>query len=306
MMKKTMIDKTYNGNQKIKFAAMSRMAIFALLLLLSAGCVKDDLHNTPHPDKGAVKVTTDWTDALAPGTIPHDYCLCMDGGAAKHVDEKVCCYPDLLEPGRHTLLIHNEPQGITISGTKATVNLLEDGTLEPLPEYLFSAVKELDVVADDTLRVTVPMERHICPIVLDVNLRGDNTENIARIDATLSGIVSSVDMQSGIIGSENFSVDMDIRQVEEKVRTYTEGVLELKCRVLGVNPAERQLITMTITMKDGSVFIIESDLTDNLKDLNTEQDPIELEGTVDTPQDGHFGGTITDWTEVDNGNIDIK
>lgn len=275
-------------------------------IILLGGCGKDERYNTPHPDKGAVQITTDWTDALSPATIPHDYCLCMDGGAAEHVGEKVCCYPDLLEPGKHTLLIHNEPRGITISGTKATVNLLEDGTLEPLPEYLFSAVKELDVVADDTLRVTVPMERHICPIVLDVNLRGDNTENIARIDATLSGIVSSVDMQSGIIGSENLSVDMDIRQVEEKTRTYTEGVLELKCRVVGVNPAERQLLTMTITMKDGSIFIIESDLTDNLKDLNTGMEPIELEGTVDTPQEGHFGGTITDWKPGNGGGENVE
>lgn len=282
-------------------------ATFACAAAVLSSCSDDDDdYRTPHPDLGAIQITTDWTDALSPGTIPHDYFLCMDGGAAKHVDAAVCCYPDLLAPGKHTLLIHNEPQGITISGTRATVNTLEDGTLEPLPEYLFSAVKELDVVADDTLRVTVPMERHICPIVLDVNLHGDNTENIAQIDATLSGIVSSVDMQSGIIGSENLSVDMDIRQVEEKTRTYTEGVLELKCRVVGVNPAERQLLTMTITMKDDTVFIIESDLTENLKDLNTGMDPIELEGTVDTPQDGHFSGTITDWTEVDNGNIDIK
>lgn len=267
---------------------------FLTCILLSA-CGKDDSYKTPHPDQGAVQITTDWSDALSENTIPEAYCLCMDGAAAEHVDEKVCRYPDLLEPGKHTLLIHNEPQGITISGTKATVNLLEDGTLEPMPEYLFFAVKELDVVADDTLHVTVPMERHICPIVLNVNLRGGNTENIDRIDATLSGIISSVDMQSGSIGSESLSVEMNIRQVEEKTRTYTEGMLELKCRVVGVNPAERQLLTMTITMKDGSVFTIESDLTENLKGLNANMAPIELEGTVDTPQDGHFSGTITDW-----------
>lgn len=37
------------------------------------GCVKDELFNTPHPDKGAVVVTTDWTDALAEATVPDTY-----------------------------------------------------------------------------------------------------------------------------------------------------------------------------------------------------------------------------------------
>ena len=68
-------------------------------IILLGGCGKDEQYNTPHPDKGAVQITTDWTDALSPATIPEDYCLCMDGGAAEHVDEKVCCYPDLLDPG---------------------------------------------------------------------------------------------------------------------------------------------------------------------------------------------------------------
>lgn len=125
------------------------------------GCVKDELFNTPHPDKGAVVVTTDWTDALAEATVPDTYFLSMDGNVAKEVQAATNCYPDLLLPGTHTLLIYNEPQGMTISGTTATVNSLKDGTLVPLPEYLFSAVKEPDVVQDDTLRVTVPMIRRL-------------------------------------------------------------------------------------------------------------------------------------------------
>ena len=41
--------------------------------VLLASCVKDDLYNTPHPDKGAVVITTDWTDALAESTVPGWY-----------------------------------------------------------------------------------------------------------------------------------------------------------------------------------------------------------------------------------------
>ena len=37
--------------------------ILSLALLLTlGGCVKDELHDTPHPDTGKVTVTVDWSD----------------------------------------------------------------------------------------------------------------------------------------------------------------------------------------------------------------------------------------------------
>lgn len=271
------------------------------------GCVKDELFNTPHPDKGAVVVTTDWTDALAEATVPDTYFLSMDGNVAKEVQAATNCYPDLLLPGKHTLLAYNEPQGMTISGTTATVNSLKDGTLVPLPEYLFSAVKEPDVVQDDTLRVTVPMIRRLCPIVLNLMLEGENTKDIASITATLGGMAASVDLRTGAAGNENATATLDIRQQPEtKARAYTEGRLEMRCRVVGVNPKDRQILTVRVTMADGYVQTIVSDLTDYLKDLNAEMDPIELTGTVEAPQDGHFSGTIEDWVTVSGGDTDAN
>lgn len=50
------------------------VAMAALTFAVSmTGCVKDELFNTPHPDKGAVVVTTDWTDALVEATVPDTY-----------------------------------------------------------------------------------------------------------------------------------------------------------------------------------------------------------------------------------------
>lgn len=208
------------------------------------------------------------------------------------------CYPDLLAPGSHTLLVYNEPQGMTVSGTTATIGKLGDGTLTPLPDYLFSAMKELDVAQDDTLRVTVPMVRRLCPIVLNLSLEDGNAEEIASITATLGGMAASVDLQTGAVGSENATVTLDVRQAVAKTRAYTEGKLEMKCRVVGTNPQERQVLTVKVIMADGHVQTIESDLSDRLKDLNTGMEPIELIGKVEAPQDGHFSGSITDWVDV--------
>ena len=279
------------------------MAGMAALLLTS--CVKDDLYDTPHPDKGAVVIATDWTEALAESTVPETYLLRMDGGEAVQADEKELCYPDLLMPGKHTLLVYNEPEGMTVEGNIATVQM-QDGTLEPLPEYLFSAEKELEIVQDDTLRVTVPMKRRLCPIVLNLSLKGENTESIALITATLSGMAASVDLRNGVTGGDNATVAFDVRQVEARTLTYREGQLEMRCRVTGTDPKERQILTVKVTMADGYVQTIVSDLTEYLKDLNADMEPIELEGTVEAPQDGHFSGTIEKWETVSGGDIDAN
>ena len=98
------------------------MAGMAALLLTS--CVKDDLYDTPHPDKGAVVIATDWTEALAESTVPETYLLRMDGGEAVQADEKELCYPDQLMPGKHILLVYNEPEGMTVEGNTATVQMV--------------------------------------------------------------------------------------------------------------------------------------------------------------------------------------
>lgn len=304
-MKQTRYGHSHNINAACKTvsAITAAFAIFVATSLTS--CVKDELYDTPHPDKGAVTVTTDWTDALAESTVPDTYFLRMDNGEAVQASEETTVYPDLLAPGAHTLLVYNEPEGIVIEGDAATVQQ-QDGRLTPLPGYLFSAEKELEVVQDDTLHVSVPMVRRLCPIVLNLSLEGANTENIAAVTATLGGMAASVNLRTGTVGNENLAVLLDVQYTDTKERAYTEGKIEMKCRVVGTSPQERQVLTVKVTMADGYVQTITSDLTDRLKDLNAEMEPIELAGTVEAPQDGHFSGTIKDWDVVSGGDIDAN
>ena len=273
--------------------------------VLLASCVKDDLYNTPHPDKGAVVITTDWTEAFAESTIPDTYQLRMDDGKVVQASEETTVYPDLLAPGAHTLLIYNEPEGITIADDAATVQQ-KNGMLIPLPGYLFSAEADLNVVQDDTLRVNVLMKRRLCPIILNLDLNGENADEIAKIEATLSGIAGSVDLRTGTPGGESLTARLDVRPAEAKVRTTDAVTLEMKCRVTGTAQGERQILTVNITMADGYISTITSDLTEHLKDLNADMEPIRLEGSIEAPQDGHFSGTIKDWDVVSGGDIDAN
>jgi hypothetical protein len=293
-----------NAVRKTNFRLFGKVAIFAAVMSLTS-CVKDDLYNTPHPDKGAVVITTDWTEALAESTVPDTYLLRMDDGKAVQASEETTIYPDLLAPGAHTLLIYNEPEGITVEGNTASIDL-KDGMLVPLPDYLFSAEKQLDVMQDDTLRITIPMQRRLCPIILNLDLNGENADEIARIEATLSGMAGSVDLRTGTPGSESLTARLDVRLTEVKTRATAGNEVEMKCRVTGTAQGERQILTVKVTMEDGQVSTITSDLTENLKDLNADMEPVRLEGSIEAPQDGNFSGTIKDWDVVSGDDIDAN
>ena len=293
-----------NAVRKTNFCPFGKVAIFAAVMSLTS-CVKDDLYNTPHPDKGAVVITTDWTEALAESTVPDTYLLRMDDGKAVQASGETTVYSDLLAPGAHTLLIYNEPEGIMVEGNTASIDL-KDGMLVPLPDYLFSAEEQLDVMQDDTLRITIPMQRRLCPIILSLDLNGENADEIAKIEATLSGMAGSVDLRTGTPGGESLTARLDVREAEAKTRAADAVALEMKCRVTGTAQGEQQILTVKVTMEDGYVSTITSDLTEHLKDLNADMEPVRLEGSIEAPQDGHFNGTIKDWDVVSGGDIDAN
>ena len=92
----------------------------AALLLAATSCVKDELHNTPHPDTGKITVTADWTDRGEGVDIPAEWTVTMGDYTGTETGEAHA--PDyLFNPGDYTLAVYNIPENITISGTTATV-----------------------------------------------------------------------------------------------------------------------------------------------------------------------------------------
>ena len=165
-----------------------------------SSCVKDDLYNTPHPDKGAVEVTTDWTGRSSDAVVPADYILRI-GGEEQMVQGETNAFKSLFLPGTQSLLAYHQTEGVTISGTTATVNTLGDGTLNPMPGFLFSASKELDIQKDDTLKVVVPMMQRIRTLALTLKLNPGDERRIASTASTLTGIAPSMDLATGSDGN---------------------------------------------------------------------------------------------------------
>ena len=143
--------------KKIRYSTIWSAA--ALLLLCS--CVKDDLVNTPHPDKGAVVVSADFSQHSEGIALPADYMLALGGETVAAPVAGIFCHPVLFDPGTYPLTAFTSSDKMTVTGETVAINTVPGGTLEPLPGYLFTARQEIEVIRDDTVSVVLPMMQRV-------------------------------------------------------------------------------------------------------------------------------------------------
>ncbi len=270
-------------------------AVLAAILL--ASCVKDELYNTPHPDSGAVVVTADWSDRNSDADIPQAYILSIDG-QEQEVSKETNVLNRLLSAGKYTLAAYNKPDQVTVADNTASVNATSAKHINPMPGYLFASVQDINVVADDTLRVTARMKQLIRRLNLELTATEGDYSRVQSATATLSGVASVADMATGE-RSAAAQVTNTFRQDGNKFTLFF--------RLLGIVTTEAQTLTVDITFNNGDTQQIVSDVTESMKNFNNEAEPIKLKGNLLLPVEATVtGATITGWNEVDGGTGDAK
>lgn len=270
-------------------------AVLAAILL--ASCVKDELYNTPHPDSGAVVVTADWSDRNSDADIPQAYILSIDG-QEQEVSRETNILNRLLSAGKYTLAAYNKPDQVTVANNTASVNATSAKHINPMPGYLFASVQDINVVADDTLRVTARMKQLIRRLNLELTATEGDYSRVQSATATLSGVASVADMATGE-RSAAAQVTNTFRQNGNKFTLFF--------RLLGIVTTEAQTLTVDITFNNGDTQQIVSDVTESMKNFNNEAEPIKLKGNLLLPVEATVtGATITGWNEVDGGTGDAN
>lgn len=275
--------------------------ILATALLFSlGGCVKDELHDTPHPDKGIVAVSID----LPQGASGEDYTVEIDGTTADGKEGRYTV-SDPLPPGEYTVLAYNTPQGFTVTDgiarverTDGTVRALTD-FINPLPDYLYSGTERITVMADDTLRMNLDVTQRVRDLHIELTVTEGDPERIVAITGTLSGVAEAYDLRNETLYGEAVSTRP----------TFTRDGDEVSAdlRLLGVL-GDTQTLTLVLTFTDGRTLTVESDLTEVLSGFG-EGDMTQtfvIEGGLRTPLEAGFSATITDWEVVDREEIEVS
>ena len=273
------------------------------LLLTLGGCVKDELHDTPHPDTGKVTVTADWADRGEGVDIPTEWTVTM--GDYTGTETGATHSPDyLFNPGSYTLAVYNPADGITVSGTTATV-AAAGGFIVNTPGWLFTSVQEVAIEADTDYSLTAAMRQQVRLLTLVIEPTGDAADRIETIEGTLSGAAGTLDFATGTHGTPS-EVELHFTKITDG---DDAGKWMATVRLLGI-AGDAQRLTATLTYTDGNPqpTSLNSDLTATLDGFNDGKTaPLTLGGTIaETPGEAGFTGEITDWETVDGGGVDAE
>lgn len=283
-------------NEELRYSMKKKSVVICLICVICvpwmlASCVKDELHNTPHPDQGVVSVSVDYPQ----GAEEDDYTVEVDGKPLDEGDNA----SGPLAPGEHTVLVYNTPEGFTVTDGIAYVEHM-DGTraltdlIDPLPETLYSGTKTVTVVADDTLHLDLSVAQRTRDLRLELTVTEGDPERIATITGTLSGVAGAYDLRNETLYGEAVSTAPAFTRNGDKI--------EADLRLLGTM-GEAQVLTLTLTFTDGLTQTVESDLTEVLANFNGDMEQtFTVTGSLRTPTEAGLGGcTITDWTNGGGG-----
>lgn len=282
----------------MKTTRYSTIRSVAVLLLALSSCVKDDLVNTPHPKQGAVVVTADFSQYTEGVSLPAEYQLSIGGENVTAPSTGDFCHPALFNPGTYSLTGCTYSGKMTVSEEILSVNILPDGMLEPLPDYLFTARQEIRVIKDDTTRVRLPMMQRVRDVRFELTVVEGDPGRITNVTSTLKGIAGRFDLAAqqpmGGAGS-----------VVAPAFVCTGDKITACLRLLG--PAEdKQILTLVLTFADGNRQTVTEDLSELFADFNDDMPtPLTLKANLNTPIEAGFTATITDWEAVANENVDL-
>ena len=269
----------------------------AALLLAATSCVKDELHDTPHPDTGKITVTADWTDRGDGVDIPAEWTVTMGDYTGTETGETHA--PDyLFNPGDYTLAAYST----TVAPTAG------DGTgsfISNAPGWLFTSVQEVTVEADTDHELTAAMHQQVRQLTLVIEPTGDAADRIESIEGSLSGAAGTLDFATVTYGAAS-DVALHFTKITEG---SDAGKWTATVRLLGI-AGDTQRLTATLTYADGNPADtgLESDLTAALADFNADKtEPLTLGGTIaETPTEAGVEAGITDWEKIDGGGVDAE
>lgn len=278
------------------------------VVLLLAGCdVKDPIYNTAHPEKGQITLTTDWTERTDGIAIPASYTV-QAGEYSTTVSNVTNTLDYLFEPGAYHFRIYNVPEHITVNDATITVDEASgnvDGVgkfVQEMPGWLFSSAMDATIEADTDYELTATMHQQVRQLTLFIEPTGDTTEKIERIEGYLSGVASTLDIDSNTHGTPlNTALTFTKVPDDDNAGKWTATV-----RLLGVTGVQQKLHAtlffegnapkpIPLTDADGNEGY---DLTALLKEFNTDKKtPLALDGKlVETPNGIEMSNaTILPW-----------
>lgn len=270
----------------------------ALVGLWPTSCdVKDPIYDTPHPEKGTITVTIDWSDIGKETPKPSDYTVIL-GDESFPATGDTYTLPENIDPGHYTFYFHNMAEQIQVTGTTATVAATRAAYISPMPGWFITGKMEATIEKDKHHKLTVTMQQQVRELTLLLEPTGKTADKIESMSGELSGVAGSLDFSSN---THSAASSVPLTFTKQLSGEHT-GKWMATIRLLGITGSEQKL-TGTIAFEEGGPadMPLKSDLSEALKLFNeNKKEPIILDGQmIETPTEVGFTATIDDWVPVE-------
>ena len=269
-------------------------ALLAAAAVLSS-CVKDVLSNTPHPESGAVVLSSDFTERSQASDVPADYMVshmcCGREESCTMPQSGEGCLPWLFNPGSHELHAWTSCAGMDVENGTVAVEETAPGMVDPMPGYLFAGACGFEAVKDDTVHVVLPMLQRTRDIRFILTVTEGNPELISSVAGTLSGIAGAFSIAEQKIAGNPVSTSLAF--------TRSGAELVAAARLLGT-AGSSQTLTLEVRFIDrADVHVVEVDLTGAMSGFNSDMTAVrEIRGEVETPIGMDVTAGIIGWKDV--------
>lgn len=292
----------------MKTIIQQSLIAIAALLTVAACDVNDPIYNTPHPDRGSVILTTDWTARAEGVAIPATFTVELNGTTVV-VSSNPSALPGLFAPGAARLCAWNTPEGFIIADGKATLapasghsapasssntsasgsNASAAALFTSQADWLFSGSADITVTADDSLRASLSMHQRMRLLRFELTVTEGEYDRITSISATLSGIATTVDLRTGTLTDATATVSIPLSRTGNKITG--------EARLPGTSgPAQELSVTLSFEGNEPPPQTTRSDLSTQLADFNDGKlSTIILKGNLRSPISVDTGSTVIDW-----------
>lgn len=267
----------------------NKTALFLLLVFAITSCTRVDLEDVPKPtpptlSKGKITLITDWSKRTSGIEQPTSYIVEINKQKLTY-NQITNTLPEL-DAGTYPILIYNTPDEMEINGTTATVTTTGN-QVNPQPGWLFTNISEAEYVDNTEKSVTAVMQQQVRQLTIELTVTEGDANLISTTTAVLTGVAGSLDFKTNTHSGTNLSVI--------PVFTRNGSKLTATVRLLGIT-TEAQTISLDIIFTDGRIQHIESDVSAQLTDFNTDKHiPKTLSANLNLPIAVGFEATITGW-----------
>jgi hypothetical protein len=239
-------------------ASIPKILLLAMVLALLS-CGTNDTENDP-----VVKLTIDWRQRTQGVDAPTQYSVKTGELHLHGISEETFVIPHTFLPGHHSIYVYNPASNIRIDGTTASVEV-ENGYMKSLPGWFFTSAHHLTIEGGKDYHLSTVMQQQTGELRFVMLTPEDFADKVSRIQASLNGIASQLDLPSGEVTGLPISVMLDFTR-------NTKTSFTASTRIAGII-GDFQLFTYHILFEDANLPEITriSDLHAVLEDFNADK-----------------------------------